>query len=149
MTAQQLLDSVRLLEGIAKRRKEEFGQIDEAMTDVRATQYDRVVVQGSTPDTGTQWDRLIEASKKYNQAFKCANERRKLVNEILDNMDNPLYADVLYYKYMCTKEPTWEELGVAFDYTASGIFYVHNRAVKHFSETSKELKELNEFERIE
>lgn len=138
MTAQQLLDSVRLLDGIAKRRKEDLEQLESSMTNVSAIQYDRVVVQGNTPDTGARWDRLIEAKEKYIKAFDSANERRQIVNEILDNMDNPLYADVLYYKYMSEKEPTWEALGVSFGYTASGMYYVHKRAVKLFSEMTEQ-----------
>lgn len=149
MTAQQLLESVRILDCTARRRKADLMQIEADMTSAAVTQYDRPVVQGNTPDSGAKWDRLIDARKRYADARKAADDRRKYVNAIIDAMDDPMLSDVLYYKYMTPKEPTWEELGGQFGYTKSGIFYIHDRAVKSFHETSNKLNKTEQIERFE
>ncbi len=130
------LASVRALEASVKRYEQEAERIRVAM-EPKGLDLTKERVQGHTPDNGAQWDKLLAARRRHDEALCKLIDRRARVLELLDQMDDPLLSDLLYERYMSPVEPSWEQLADRFNYSSTHIYRMKDAALNSFSEISQ------------
>lgn len=130
------LASVRLLEARVRRYEKEAERIRASM-EPRGLDLTKERVQGTTPTDGSQWDKLLEARKRYEKAWGKLIDRRARVLDLLDQMDDPLLSDLLYERYMSPSEPTWEQLADRFNYSRCHMYRIRDAALENLYELSQ------------
>ena len=99
-------------------------------------------MQGSTPEDGAAWDGLIAAKAAYESALKEYVCLRQQIVNIIDGMDDPFLAQLLWDKYLGDEEPTSTELAKRYSYSKTGINGALDRAERYFSKLSTKWSEV-------
>lgn len=138
VSCRRLLESVRILRGRVERRKYDLEQAEAKMQKLTKP-FTGVNIQGKTPDDGSRIQELIEAREKYESARLEYRSKSEFVNEVIDRIDNPLSAQILFEKYMKPIEPTWEGLAAKIGYSERHTFVLEERAVEDFAYARRDL----------
>ena len=75
--------------------------------------------------------RLIFFENELKEMEQKYEGRKKIVLEKLDKIENPLYKDILFLRYICFEK--WEDIADILGYSRRSIFYKHKEAIKKFT----------------
>lgn len=75
--------------------------------------------------------RLIFFENELKEMEQKYEGRKKIVLEKLDKIENPLYKDILFLRYICFEK--WEDIADTLGYSRRSIFYKHKEAIKKFT----------------
>ena len=75
--------------------------------------------------------RLIFFENELKEMEQKYEGRKKIVLEKLDKIENSLYKDILFLRYICFEK--WEDIADILGYSRRSIFYKHKEAIKKFT----------------
>lgn len=72
--------------------------------------------------------RLIFFENELKEMEQKYEGRKKIVLEKLDKIENPLYKDILFLRYICFEK--WEDIADTLGYSIDHTFTLHRKAKK-------------------
>ena len=129
----ELLRSIKILRARVKRWKD---LADERFTKLNKTTKDTTVPKvssvGNQTDKSELWDSYLYAKNKLDEAQVEYDYTLSVVMACIDSMDDPLLADLLFYKYIDETPWTWQELADRLYISERHIYRTHDKAVEEF-----------------
>ncbi len=71
--------------------------------------------------------KLADLSEEMGIRAGIYAETLRQIEAVIDAVENPLYRDVLRYRYL--NEWRWEQIGRALNYSRQGVGHIHGRAL--------------------
>lgn len=122
--AKDLLKTIRVLDSKAQRWSAE-------------TDKWRRIIERTEGEGGEATQADSEAYKKALERYEAAVDEyvdnKMLVNKALDEMDNVRYIKALELRYLDPRPMSMKEVAQELDYSATGIWNLHRRALYYFT----------------
>ena len=137
----ELLRNIKILRARVKRWKD---LTDERLTKLNKTTKDTTVPKvssvGNQTDKSELWDSYLYAKNKLDEAQAEYDYTLSIVMACIDSMDDPLLADLLFYKYIDETPCTWQELADRLYISERHIYNSHYKAVEELERIFKSLQ---------
>lgn len=137
----ELLKNIKILRARVKRWKD---LTDERFTKLNKTTKDTTIPKvssvGNQTDKSELWDSYLYAKNKLDEAQAEYDTTLSIVMACIDSMDDPLLADLLFYKYIDETPCTWQELADRLYISERHIYNSHYKAVEEFERIFKSLQ---------
>lgn len=137
--AQRLLDEIQILDAKVDRWADELDRCKVLVERMGAIDPDFPVVQGGIRSTGAEWDAFIKAQSNYDKAVDEYVDKKAIVFDALDRMENLTYVKIISYRYINKKALSWNEISQKMSLSKSYVHSMHEDALREF--TSKLLEE--------
>jgi hypothetical protein len=129
--AKTYLQQVRLLDTRIETNLEEYERLKAMATKVTAVLSGEVVSRTRNNDTMADTiEKIIKLQDILNRDIDRYVDLKKEVLAVLSNVENPLYYQILYDRYILFK--TWEQIACEQNYTYRGITKIHGKALVAF-----------------
>ena len=131
MRAKTYLQQVRLLDTRIETNLEEYERLKAMATKVTAVLSGEVVSRSRNNDTMADTiEKIIKLQDIINRDVDKYIDLKQDVLTVLSNVENPLYYDVLYSRYINYK--TWEQIACDMNYSYRGVTKIHGKALVAF-----------------
>lgn len=129
----ELLRNIKILRAKVKRWKdltdERFAKLNKTTKD---TTIPKVSSVGNQSDKSELWDSYLYAKNKLDEAQAEYDYTLSIVMACIDSMDDPLLADLLFYKYIDETPCTWQELADRLYISERYVYTSHSKALEEF-----------------
>lgn len=118
----------------------ELNLLKETEGDIRATDYGKVIVDG-TRNPDTIGDFLAQLEDKRDELLKAKLEAHKMQHRVLSvitRLEDPLLNELLFARFIDLKE--WEDIANEMAYSLRNIHYMKDRAYAEVEQILKEDK---------
>lgn len=141
MTAKEYLSQVKKIDLSIRHLKMERAELMEALSGVGGVDYSRDRVQTGTVSDAqfvSCIDQLLRIENDIADKISLLAEKKHDIIRQINTMDNPIYADILFRRYIDYKkyknlEAVAESMGYTFEY----IRQLHGKALLAFAKTNK------------
>ena len=137
----ELLKNIKILRAKVKRWKdltdERFTKLNKTTKDITIPKVSSV---GNRTDKSELWDSYLYAKNKLDEAQAEYDYTLSVVMACIDAMDDPLLADLLFYKYIDETPCTWQELADRLYISERHIYNLYYKAVEEFENIFKSLQ---------
>lgn len=129
-TPKEYLRQLRTAEIKIEQKEEELERLKASLESI-STGTDSERVQTTPRDRlSEEITRIVDLEKEINSDLGAMLMlRNKIINEI-QSMDNPVYIDILYKRYVQYK--SLEEIAVEMSYSYTRLRHLHGRALQGF-----------------
>lgn len=137
MTAKEYLKQIEWKRMLIERDNERLKELREITVTLRGVSYDTDRVQTST-HSGVMFgvEKLTDMEKKLHKEIMQYLKLSDRIIAQINGLGNMQYSQVLYLRYVdCLR---WENIADRMGIGKRGVFKVHGRALKMFSEKYKE-----------
>ncbi len=130
MNGREYLGEIKRLDLYIKQRERELSELREAASCVSATDFKRIRVSPGSRKKYTAIDKFIDTESEIKMLINNMVEKKhKIIGEI-QSLDNPLYAQVIFERYVEFK--SLESIADEMNYNYGYIRRVHGEAVRVF-----------------
>lgn len=130
MTAKEYLSQYRVLESKIKHRQRELDAFRETMALSGIKMSEKVQTSPSADNLSNSVMRLLDMETEIKEELIRLTElKHRIINEIHE-LDNALYIDILYLKYI-EKKSLWD-ISLELNYEYNHIRHSHGHALQAF-----------------
>ena len=132
MTAKQYLNRIRILDIKINNKISELSMLKSKSTSLQAVVIndDKVQTSPVLDRLGNDVSEILELEEEIRQEIKRYNElKHKIINEI-HSLNNRLYIEILYKRYVEFK--SLEEIAVEMNYSYDRVRHLHGYALIEF-----------------
>ena len=131
MTAKEYLKQVGRMNKEIENKAEEIQKLKDMATRITSsTDKERVQSNSSQDKLGDAVAEIIDLENELQEIVTRNLDKRKYITKQIDELDNDIYYDVLYKRYILCKE--FHEIATELRYTMDNVFKIHRRAVRSF-----------------
>lgn len=136
MKAKEYLMQVREADEKLKRRLRQRDELAMMVYGISAVRYDKDRVQGGTiPGGDNKLDKLLDLDKELCDEVEELAELKKRITDEIEKIGNPLYADILYKRYVERK--SLDRIAKELNYNYAYIRRKHRAALQFFEKVQR------------
>ena len=129
-TPKEYLRQLRTAEIKIEQKEEELERLKSSLESISAGTDSERVQTTPRDRLSEEITRIVDLEKEINSDLGAMLMlRNKIINEI-QSMDNPVYIDILYKRYVQYK--SLEEIAVEMSYSYTRLRHLHGRALQGF-----------------
>lgn len=134
MKAKEYLLQVREADEKLKRRLRQRDELAMMVYGISAVRYDKDRVKGGNiPGDDNRLDKLMDLDNELIAEAKELAELKKRITEEIERVDNPLYAEILFRRYVQKK--SLDRIAKELNYSYTYVRHQHGAALKFFEKT--------------
>lgn len=134
--AKRLLQQVRLYDIHINSKLEELDKLKALTLKITTTIKPDVVSSGGNQDKiGDAVAKIVDLQDEINQAVDNYIDRKKLVSDIIEKIQDPDHVAILYKRYFNYER--WEQIACEIGCTYRNVCYIHGKALLAFAELMK------------
>ena len=127
--AKSFLQQVELCDRHINSKLEELAHLKELTTKITATWKQDVVSGGGNQDKiGDAVAKIVDLEMEIDKAIDDLVDKKKAVNNVIEQINNADYVAVLYKRYFEYK--TWERIACEMNFTYQWVCKLHGRALQ-------------------
>ena len=129
-TTKEYLLQIHRIDIRIKQRMAQLDQMRERLNFLGSFDYSKDRVQVSPESGNRQIEKIVDAERELVELIKHEQERRgKIISEI-QSLDNSLYGEILYHRYV--EWFSFERIAVDMGYSYNYICTLHGEALNDF-----------------
>ncbi|MGN0378528.1 MAG: hypothetical protein ACI4EU_02960 [Butyrivibrio sp.] len=133
MTTKKYLSQISRLNRMINNKLSEIAELRSLSMSISAIQTGERVQTSPEPDRiGSNLAKIDELERKTDELIDDYVNKRDLIISQIDGIDNELFYDILFSRYI-EKKPI-EEIAVKISYSYRNTKRLHNRALKEFEQ---------------
>lgn len=138
MNAHEFLNQYFMADRKQKLLEREIATLSESITDIKATDYTKVIVDGTkNPDViGDLLGQLEEKKVRLLKAKLNAHKKMHTVLTVITKVEDPLEGEVLFSRYIELKK--WEKIADEMIYSTRNLYYIRDKAYRSVEKIIKE-----------
>lgn len=134
MRAKEYLMQVREADEKLNRRLRQRDELAMMVYGISAVRYDKDRVKGGNiPGDDNRLDKLMDLDNELIAEAKELAELKKRITEKIERVDNPLYAEILFRRYVQKK--SLDRIAKELNYSYAYVRHQHGAALKFFEKT--------------
>lgn len=134
MRAKEYLMQVREADEKLNRRLRQRDELAMMVYGISAVRYDKDRVKGGNiPGDDNRLDKLMDLDNELIAEAKELAELKKRITEEIERVDNPLYAEILFRRYVQKK--SLDRIAKELNYSYAYVRHQHGAALKFFEKT--------------
>lgn len=134
MRAKEYLMQVREADEKLNRRLRQRDELTMMVYGISAVRYDKDRVKGGNiPGDDNRLDKLMDLDNELIAEAKELAELKKRITEEIERVDNPLYAEILFRRYVQKK--SLDRIAKELNYSYAYVRHQHGAALKFFEKT--------------
>lgn len=136
MRAKEYLMQVREADEKLNRRLRQRDELAMMVYGISAVRYDKDRVKGGNiPGDDNRLDKLMDLDNELIAEAKELAELKKRITEEIERVDNPLYAEILFRRYVQKK--SLDRIAKELNYSYAYVRHQHGAALKFFEKTDR------------
>lgn len=132
MTVREELEKVKILDKTVERKLLDIEAIQTMLRRATGCLTGVVVQGGERSNFADSLDRLMDAQRAANALIDSFVDYKTYVTEKIDRIDDPLLAEILYYRYIVYKD--MKDLAIQLQYHENYIYKIHDKALEAYAE---------------
>ena len=135
-TAKEFLQQIKLCDTHINNKLEELAHLKALAVKITTSMKADVVSGSRSQDkTGDAVAKIIDLEREINQAIDVYVDKKKEVSAVIEQIEDPKQADVLYKRYFLNEG--WEQIACEMGYTYRNVCIIHGRALQTVTELLK------------
>lgn len=138
-TAKEYLLQVKLYDVHINERLEELAKLKALATKITTTlSPEPGGCSGNHDKIGDAVSKIIDLQDEANKAVDAFVDKKKEVRELLEQVQNPVFLELLYKIYF--QYETLEKAAIEMGYTYRNVCYIHGKALQEVEKILKQRK---------